>query len=96
MRSLRLFIGGLSQSRSSYGLNNFWSSWVTQKLRCFGGNGLRCGFCFLGRHSIWFGLWEIFNFLPNVKAHPPLGARANVECGVEVVVIIKAAEQGGS
>ena len=24
--------------------------------------------------------------LPNVKAHPPLGARANVEHGVEVVV----------
>ena len=34
--------------------------------------------------------------LENVKAHPPLGARANVEHGVEVVVIIKAAEQGGS
>ena len=29
-------------------------------------------------------------------AHPPLGARANVEREVEVVVIIKAAEQGGS
>ena len=29
-------------------------------------------------------------------AHPPLGARASVERGVEVEVIIKAAEQGGS
>ena len=46
--------------------------------------------------GIVFGLWEIFNFLPNVRAHPPLGARASVEHGVEVVVIIKAAEQGGS
>ena len=29
-------------------------------------------------------------------ARPPLGARATVEHGVEVVVIIKAGEQGGS
>ena len=36
------------------------------------------------------------HFLQNVKAHPPLGARANVECGVEVVVIINAGEQSGS
>ena len=28
----------------------------------------------------------IIHFLENVKAHPPLGARANVERGVEVVV----------
>ena len=35
-------------------------------------------------------------FLENVIAHPPLGARASVERGVEVVVIIRAAEQGGS
>ena len=34
--------------------------------------------------------------LENVQAHPPLGARASVERGVEVVVSIKAAEQGGS
>ena len=34
--------------------------------------------------------------LPNVKAHPPLGARASVEHGVEVGVIIKACKQGGS
>jgi hypothetical protein len=32
----------------------------------------------------------------NVKAHPPLGARASVERGVEVGVIIKAGKQGGS
>ena len=32
----------------------------------------------------------------NVKAHPPLGARASVEHGVEVVVIINAGEKGGS
>ena len=32
----------------------------------------------------------------NVKAHPPLGARVTVECGVEVVVIINADQQGGS
>ena len=25
-------------------------------------------------------------FLPNVKAHPPLGARASVERGVDVVI----------
>ena len=29
-------------------------------------------------------------------AHPPLGERESVERGVEVVVIIKAAEQGSS
>ena len=36
------------------------------------------------------------NSLANVKAHPPLGARANVEHGVEVVVIIKDGKQSGS
>ena len=36
------------------------------------------------------------NFSTNVKAHPPLGARASVERGVEVVVIINAGQQGGS
>ena len=34
--------------------------------------------------------------LPNVQAHPPLGARENVERGVEVVVIMNAWKQGGS
>ena len=39
---------------------------------------------------------KVFIVLPNVKAHPPLGARANVERGVEVVIIIKAGKQWGS
>ena len=39
---------------------------------------------------------EVLGFLPERLAHPPLGARATVERGVEVVVIIKAAEQGSS
>ena len=39
---------------------------------------------------------DISLFLANVKAHPPLGARASVECGVDVVVIINAYQQGGS
>ena len=34
--------------------------------------------------------------LENVKAHPPLGARASVERGVDVGVIITAGKQGGS
>ena len=32
----------------------------------------------------------------NVKAHPPLGAGASVEHGVEAVVITNAGQQGGS
>ena len=34
--------------------------------------------------------------LANVKAHPPLGARASIERGVEVGVIINAGQQSGS
>ena len=36
------------------------------------------------------------SFLENVKAHPPLGAGASVEHGVEAVVITNAGQQGGS
>ena len=36
------------------------------------------------------------SFLENVKAHPPLGARASVERGVEIDVIITAGKQRGS
>ena len=39
---------------------------------------------------------KVFIVLPNAKAHPPLGARASVERGVEVVVIINVGEQSGS
>ena len=35
-------------------------------------------------------------FLENVKAHPPLGARASVERGVEGEVIINVGKQGSS
>ena len=38
----------------------------------------------------------VSSYLAQRLAHPPLGARASVERGVEVVIIIKAAEQGGS
>ena len=66
MKLFALLIGGLSQCRGCYGLNRFGGTRTAEKLGCFGGYGLRCGFCFLGRHGIWFGLWEILNFLPNV------------------------------
>jgi len=68
MRSLTLFlVGGLSQSRSCNGLDRFRRVWITKKLRCFRGDGLRGGFCLFGRHGIWFGLCEILNFLPNTE-----------------------------
>jgi hypothetical protein len=35
-------------------------------------------------------------FLAYVKAHPPLGVRASVDRGVEIVVIITAGKHGGS
>ena len=40
--------------------------------------------------------WGRHHSPTNVKAHPPLGAKASVERGVEVVVIIKAGKQSGS
>ena len=36
------------------------------------------------------------SYLAQRLAHPPLGAGASVERGVEVVAIIKAGKQGGS
>ena len=39
---------------------------------------------------------ELFNCLVERLAHPPLGARASVERGVEVVIIINAGQQSGS
>ena len=38
----------------------------------------------------------VFHYLVERLAHPPLGARASVERGVEVVVNINAGQQGGS
>ena len=43
-----------------------------------------------------FMKWEMSWIWANVEAHPPLGARASVERGVKVGVIIKAGKQGGS